>query len=164
MKIRLITSLLFAGSLAFACGPRSRAEPRAFATASPVKLSARTSREAPPTETGLPVTSWLHVEVAQRDVKFALNVTNVGVKRVELSFPSGKSYDFVVVDSAGAQVWQWSSNRMFTQGVQTRQLVKGDTITVGEHWVPTHPGRYTAIATLNSSNFPIEQRAQFVIP
>jgi hypothetical protein len=33
-----------------------------------------------------------------------------------------------------------------------------------ESWTKPIPGRYTAIATLNSTNFPTEQRADFVVP
>ena len=54
---------------------------------------------------------------------------------------------------------------MFTQGVQNKQLGTGDTMQVDEAWkTPAQSGRYTAIATLNSSNFPVEQRVDFVIP
>jgi hypothetical protein len=98
-------------------------------------------------------------------VRFALNVHNVGNKYVELSFPTGKSYDFVVVDSSGREVWHWSDGRMFTQGVQNKQLGTGDAMQVAEAWKkPAQAGRYTAIATLNASNYPVEQRVDFVVP
>jgi hypothetical protein len=36
---------------------------------------------------------------------------------------------------------------------------------VAEAWKrPSRPGHYTAIATLNSSNYPVEQRADFTLP
>ena len=83
---------------------------------------------------------------------------------MELSFPSGKSYDIVVVDSAGREVWHWSNGRIFTQGVQNKQLGTGDSINVNETWTKTQPGSYTAIALLNSSNFPVEQRVDSSVP
>jgi len=106
----------------------------------------------------------LQVEVQSKEVRFALNVANVGTKYAELNFPTGKSYDFIVVDSAGNTVWHWSEGRMFTQGLQNKQLGTGDAMLVAEAWRPAQAGRYTAIATLNSSNFPVEQRADFVVP
>lgn len=171
MNTRLTISLLFAGALAFACGPRSRSEPGAVASLQPLQLtskvalsSAATSRRSGSKSEGR-IDSQLHVDVGANEVRFALNVTNVGKKHVELSFPNGKSYDFVVVDSLGREVWQWSTGRMFTQGVQNKQLGTGDMMHVAEAWKRSAPhGRYTAIATLNSSNYPVEQRADFTLP
>ena len=108
------------------------------------------------------------VAVAAHEVRLALVVTNVGNKHAELDFPSGQSYDFVVVDSAGHEVWRWGQGRMFTQSVQNHQLGTHDTMRVSEAWSPAKmsakPGRYTAIATLNSTNYPVEERAEFVLP
>ena len=166
MNSRLIISLFFAGALAFACGPRSRSEPKPLSSALPGTLTSKNA-ERPKRRDARPeprIASKLQVEVAQEEVRFALNVTNVGNKHVELSFPNGKSYDFVVVDSIGREVWHWSTGRMFTQGVQNKQLGTGDTMTVDESWKPSQPGHYTAIATLNSSNYPVEQRVDFIIP
>jgi hypothetical protein len=101
-------------------------------------------------------------------VKFALLVTNIGNKHAELDFPSGKSYDFAVVDSTGREVWRWAQGRMFTQSVRNQQLGVRDTMRVSETWTPSKvsakAGRYTAIATLNSSNYPVEERVEFVLP
>ena len=169
MNTRLIISLLCAGALAFACGPRSRSEPKSLAAALPIQLTTKSAER--PKRTGNSRSS-SHASTRsfrsrspKQEIRFALNVTNVGAKHVELSFPSGKSYDFVVVDSVGREVWHWSNGRMFTQGVQNKQLGTGDTMQVDEAWkTPAQSGRYTAIATLNSSNFPVEQRVDFVIP
>lgn len=169
MDNRLIISLLCVGAVAlFACGPRSRSEPKPLASALPVSLTSKNAERPKRRDSARPehkIDSKLQVEVARQEVRFALNVTNVGNKHVELSFPSGKSYDFVVVDSIGREVWHWSNGRMFTQGVQNKQLGTGDTMQVDEAWQPkVQSGHYTAIATLNSSNYPVEQRVEFVIP
>jgi len=109
--------------------------------------------------------SKLDINVTPGEVHLALRVTNVGGKRAELNFPNGKSYDFAVTDSTGLEVWRWAKGRMFTQGVQNKQLPAGDALRVSETWSDApKPGRYTAIATLNSSNYPVEQRAEFVVP
>jgi hypothetical protein len=176
MNTRLIISLLCAGALAFACGPRSRSEaPAAIATARPhraadthaVANAARSRRVSAGKSNAKPeakLDSRFNVVIAQRDVRLALDVTNVGAKHAELTFPSGQSYEFVVVDSVGKEVWRWSQKRLFTQGVQNKQLGAGDAMQIAETWKPAvRPGRYTAIATLRSSNFPVEQRVDFVM-
>lgn len=173
MNTRLIISLLCAGVLAFACGPRSHSESGSVAAvppapAQPLELTNKVEDHSKRKSGAKPeakIDSRLNVDVAANEVRFAFNVTNVGKKHVELSFPSGKSYDFIVVDSVGREVWHWSSGRMFTQGIQNKQLGTGDVMHVAEAWKrPLRPGHYTAIATLNSSNYPVEQRADFTLP
>ena len=176
MNTRLIVPLLVAGAFAFACGPRSRSETAAaIATAQPVPATSVASSASPSAPhvrrrdsaaakaRAAKLDSHLKVDVAANEVRFALDVTNVGGKHAEVDFPSGQSYDFVVVDSAGHEVWQWSNGRMFTQTVQNKQLAGGESMQVAENW-KAKAGRYTAIATLRSSNYPVEQRADFVVP
>ena len=170
MNTRYIISLLVAGALAFACGPRSRSESGAIALAKTASANTVTTKAPVPSKRGTPalkeakLDSRLKVDIVNNEVRFAFDVTNVGNKGMELSFASGKSYDIVVVDAAGREVWQWSNGRMFTQGVQNKQLGTGDSINVNESWTKTQPGSYTAIAMLNSTNFPVEQRVDFVVP
>jgi len=193
MNIRIAIALTCSGALAFACSPRSRStpqnsQPAALASAMLLKSSAtgeiverperserseRTRLRSPSTPTKTPSTptksapkldSRFVVTVQPSAIQFALGVKNVGKKHVELTFRSGQSYDFVVVDSVGREVWRWSAGRMFTQGVQNKQLGSGDSMSAREAWTAPPPGRYTAIATLNSTNFPTEERADFVVP
>ena len=167
MDNRLIITLLGAGVIAFACGPRSRSESGAVASLQALQPANKTDDRSKRRVVVLPerkIDSRLNIDVATNEVRFALNVMNVGRKHVELSFPSGKSYDFVVVDSLGREVWHWSTGRMFTQGMQNKQLGTGDVMLVSEVWKRPRPGHYTAIATLNSSNYPIERHADFTLP
>jgi len=169
MNIRLTISLLCAGVLAFACGPRSRSESAAVAAVQPLqitnKIDVPSKRHAPSPKVEGKIDSKFAVDIAGNEVRFALNVKNVGKKHVELRFPNGKSYDFVVLDSLGREVWHWSNGRMFTQGMQNKQLGTGDVMHVSEAWQrPLQPGKYTAIATLNSSNYPVEERTDFTLP
>jgi hypothetical protein len=187
MNIRFAIALAFAGALAFACSPRSRStsqnsQPVApLASALLLKSSAtgeiverperpersertRLRSSSTSTKNAPKLDSHLVVTVKPSAIQFALGVKNVGKKHVELTFRSGKSYDFVVVDSVGREVWRWSAGRMFTQGVQNKQLSSGDSMNAREAWTAPAPGRYTAIATLNSTNFPTEERADFVVP
>jgi hypothetical protein len=191
MNTRLILSLFCAGALAFACGPRSHtsSSPVALASAVPsgptYEMSSLVSSPAatPVARTRGAAThhrrddvpkpqvkleSKLDVAVAAREVHFALQITNIGNKHAELNFPSGQSYDFIVVDSTGHEVWRWAQGRMFTQSVQNHQLGAHDAMRVSETWSPAKmkakTGRYTAIATLNSTNYPVEERVEFVLP
>jgi hypothetical protein len=170
MHTRLIISLLVAGALAFACGPRSHSEPESLASALPMRsLSVATPTEhvrrhdAGPAKAAK-IDSKLNVAVAKRGVHLALDVRNTGNKYAEIIFPTGQSYEFVVVDSVGREVWRWSDRRMFTQGVQNRQLGTGESMQMSETWSQSaKPGHYTVIATLKSSNYPVEQRADIVL-
>ena len=169
MNTRLAISLLIAGALAFACGPRSHSEtPAALASAIPVNTSAppvpeKITRRAAASHAAPKVDPHFNVRVAQRNVQFALDVRNNGAKHVELDFVSGQAYDFVVLDSAGRQVWRWSEGHLFTQGIQNKQLSTGESMQARETWRRAAPGRYTAIATLRSANYPVEERADFVV-
>ena len=174
MNSRIIASIAVAGTLAYACGPRSRPSDPAVAsivgradthhsTATPTQPARRAERRNP-AEVRVKIDARLDVQVAPEAVRLAFNLTNVGPKHVELSFHNGQSYDFVVVDSTGREVWRWGDGRLFTQTVRNKQLSKGETMSVAAT-VPQQiaPGRYTAIATLNSSNYPVEQRTGFVV-
>lgn len=161
---RVAIALLCAGALAFACGPRTHSEAASTAsltTAAPVVQQGTTHSHSD----GAGLASQLDVKLDRHDVQFALHVTNQGRKHVEVAFPNGQTHEFVVVDSLGREVWRWSESRLFTQALQNKLLGGGETMSVGERWPhPKSRGKYTVIATLNSSNFPIQQRADFVVP
>jgi hypothetical protein len=169
MNTRLAISLLIAGALAFACGPRSHSEaPAALASALPINPDTppapeKTTRRTAGSRSVAKVEPRFDVQVRDRTVRFALDVTNAGTKHVELDFASGQAYDFTVVDSLGREVWRWSKGRLFTQGIQNKQLSHGETMQAREIWKRAAPGRYTAVATLRSANFPVEERADFVV-
>lgn len=168
MNRRLIISLLCAGALAFACGPRWRTQPpAALASAlpvpSPTTLPARIPAHHEP-RTDTKVDSHLLVSVVKHTARFALQVKNVGRKHVELKFPNGQAYDFAVLDDSGREVWRWSAGRMFTQGVQNRLLGSGEAMNAGAAWSAAKSGHYTVVAKLNSTNFPTEERSEFVLP
>jgi intracellular proteinase inhibitor BsuPI len=170
MNRRLIFSLLCAGALAFACGPRNRTQTPALASAlsvTPVGAATHTTPRAHD-KRGRDETkfdSHLMVKVAKRTARFALNVKNVGRKHVEIRFPNGQVSDFAVLDSAGREVWRWSTGRMFTQGVQNKFLGTGESVEADAAWnAGAKPGHYTVVATLNSANYPAEQRSEFDVP
>jgi hypothetical protein len=153
MQRRIILSLLTAGAVAMLLGLRS--------LSSEASASRITSL---PSDADTTIVGDLTVSVGD-DVGFQLTVTNNSSRRIELRFPSGRTHDFVVLDSIGREVWRWSTGKMFTQVVQNRSIDKGQSITFSTNWKnPDAIGTYTAVAKLWSRNFPIEQRTQIVIP
>ena len=158
MSSRYLIALLGVAALAFACGPRPPQPEGAVAKAGVTKRH----RARP----GEPVVApSVDVRVG-REVEFALQVVNTGAKRVEVTFPTGRTHDFVVLDSSGTEVWRWSRSRMFTQALQSRTIGAGDSIGFAERWErpATAHGRYTAVAVLASENYPVERRVDFVLP
>jgi hypothetical protein len=167
MNVRnLLIPLLCIGAVAFACGPRSHSE------ASLVSMSiAEAVRPTPGPQQPRPkrkdqsvtkITPSFAVQVDRNTLRFSLDVTNVGKKNVELSFPDGQTHDFVVLDSIGREVYRWGADRMFTQSVQNRTIDSGETLHISEHATPALPlGSYVAVATLRSSNFPMHERVAF---
>lgn len=136
-------------ALVYACGPHSR------------QTDASTKRS---TTGGPDIASSLNVEVSDQ-VAFAFHVTNNASRRIELMFPSGRTYDIVVLDSIGREVWRWSQGRMFTQALQTRTLETSETLTYEAAWTPgTQQGTFTAVASLLSQNHPVEKRIEFAVP
>jgi hypothetical protein len=96
-----------------------------------------------------------------RDVLFVLELTNAAERRLEVNFPNGKTHEFVVVDSAGQEVWRSTDGRIFTQTIRNKLLGRGQSMRISHRWRAPTPGHYTVVASLNSSNFPLQQRHAF---
>jgi len=160
---RVAIAILCAGALAFACGPRTHSEAASttsLATAAPI-FQQGTTHPHDSSRLGAAI----EVNTERDGVRFALHITNAMKKHVELTFPNGQTHEFVVVDSVGREIWRWSESRLFTQAVQNKLLSSGETMQYAEQWShPTQHGRYTVIATLNSTNFPVQERASFILP
>jgi hypothetical protein len=65
-------------------------------------------------------------------VRLKLVVRNDTQEPIELVFPSGKTYDFWIMDSTGNEVWRWSADRVFTQAVVKRLLKPSEGYVVEE--------------------------------
>jgi hypothetical protein len=172
MNTRLLIPLLLAGAIALACGSRSRADAsaRSVTTNQVSTLAAAVlPTSAPVRRTGRPgdtvsvrINPAFAITTEQKSLRFNLVIRNEGRKHVELAFPNGQEYDFAVVDGRGREVYRWGNGRMFTQSRQNRVLDGGDTMRIEERASPAlAPGSYVAVATLHSSNFPVEQRVPF---
>lgn len=148
MLSRITVPLLAAAGLVFACGPRT---PSPLASARP-KAGADQG-----------VISHVMVDTANGTVRFAIEVANESPKRVELTFPDGRTHDFAVLDSTGREVWRWSEGRLFTQGMQNRLLDARDRTVYDERWRAPGSGRYTLVAQLHSENYPVRQQVEFAL-
>ena len=157
MNSRIVIALLCAGAIAFACVPRPNES-----VASPAQPPA--ARESSPSAFAPDIASSLALSVTD-EVELELYVTNSSTKKLELTFPSGQTHDFYVLDSAGREVWRWSSGKLFTQSVQKKLLDAGATVSYSEEWdAPVAAGAtYTAVAVLNSSSHPVEKRVEFTV-
>jgi hypothetical protein len=160
MKGRITFGLLCAAVLAFACGPRASTGDSAGAIRT--SHTSHTSRARSSAPNGPALVSALDI-VVKNGVAMDFRVMNAGTKRLEVNFPSGQTHEVVVVDSLGREVFRWSKGRMFTQSLQNKVLHASDTLDYDAVWRNAPAGKYTAIATLASENFPMEQRAEFVV-
>ncbi len=152
MNSRLVISLLCAGAIGIACSARGHSQD------APVPSTAQSVDGHPKMK------SFLDVQHRRDGMRFALHVVNTSTHRVEIDFPSGQVCDFVVLDSLGRQVWQWARSQMFTQSTQIKYVGGGDEFEVAQSWKhPLAPGRYTAVGTLTSTNYPVSERVPFTV-
>jgi hypothetical protein len=172
MNLRLAGSLVFVGTLAYACSPQPAskvATERATTSKRTVTLASMAGATIPTKNAvektlksgSTTLTTKFDVVPDGDDIRFSLQVVNKTPKSVEVNFASGQAYDFVVVDSVGREVWRWSADRIFTTSVRNKLLGKGEAISASEKWSSAKAGKYTAIAQLTSSNFPIEEKVAF---
>ncbi|MGD9518318.1 MAG: BsuPI-related putative proteinase inhibitor [Armatimonadota bacterium] len=59
-----------------------------------------------------------------------LTVRNDDQAPVDLTFPTGKTYDFTLTDAAGTEVWRWSADKAFTQALVKRTLKPAESYNV----------------------------------
>lgn len=155
----ILIPLLCLGAVALAWAPRSGPASSLMAnTVAPTTKSVKKQAKSIPPR----VTGELAVKEEAGGVRFELDVSNTGQKSAELAFASGQTHDFAILDGSGAEVYRWSDGRMFTQSMQNRLLDAGSTMRLAERAATSLPaGEYTAVATLRSSNYPVERRLGF---
>jgi hypothetical protein len=159
-RARRIAGMAAAAVTLAACG--SQDHPFTLATAA-AATSAMASTHHRPFATTLE--SSMDVSVNGEDVHFVLHVTNHTARKLEVTFPNGQTHDIAVMDAAGSEVWRWSSGQMFTQALRNLPLDPQASLRYSMHWHrPRAHGPLTAIATLTSTNYPLESRAAFALP
>ena len=97
-------------------------------------------------------------------VTLVLQVLNTAPAALEMSFPTGQSYDFVVRQGP-REVWRWSEGRSFTQAVRMETVGPGETLRFQEEWVPGEVrGEFTVVGVLASSDHRVEQSTRITLP
>lgn len=158
MSSRFFIVLLCAGAIALACGPLARSN-----DANSGDAEAAQSVPVDPSDDS-PLATSVNVSVGEQ-ITLGLHVTNRTDRRLEVTFPSGQTHDFVVLDSIGREVWRWSQERMFTQAMQNRMIGTRETLSYEERWDPAgRTGTFTAVGVLTSTTHPIEERVAFTLP
>ncbi|HEX8441248.1 BsuPI-related putative proteinase inhibitor, partial [Archangium sp.] len=83
-----------------------------------------------------------------------LEVRNVGLVPVTVSFANGQKYEFTAQDASGATVWTWSFGKTFDPASSSRTLAAGETVRYQETWTynanvggPAADGSYTVRGT-----------------
>lgn len=112
-----------------------------------------------------PLVSSLSVEAGADSVTLQLQVTNTAASPVQVTYPSGQTYDFFV-RRGGQLLWQWSETMRFMQSVRTETFGAGETRTWSETWrvPPGTRGELTAEAVLVSSTHPVRRTTAFRLP
>jgi hypothetical protein len=118
--------------------------------------------QAPTTVTVAAVTAEnprMHLEAAvtAEGVRMALTVANASDRLLPFRFNSGQSFDFVVSDASGREIWRWSLGRHFTAVIRSEALRADETWRFEEVWdrkdrdgKTADPGEYTLAARLAS--------------
>ncbi len=173
MSSRFVIPALCVVAAAYACGPQAHNE-----ASSPVKtaavLASNTTSDVAIEQQGetrrarlkdSALEAQLYVRTGESPMRLALHVMNTSKKRVELTFPTGQTHDFVILDTAGREVWRWGSGRMFTQALRNKLLGAGASLELEEEMgrVSLAPGRYVVRATLTSQNYPLVQQTEFTV-
>ncbi len=171
MKTRAVITLLCAGAAGLVWSPRAHSE----ASYPALQTRGRTPQDSVVKQQGRPargrrsmdgkLVPSLNVLRVGEEVRFSFHVANAGSRRLEVKFPNGQTHDIVVLDSAGNELWRWADGRMFTEARQYRSIDGGDSLRLEDGWdQPSARGKLVAVATLKSTNYPIEHRVEFTLP
>ncbi|WP_132060753.1 BsuPI-related putative proteinase inhibitor [Halorussus amylolyticus] len=95
-------------------------------------------------------------------VEFEFEVENDGDAPEEITFRSGLSADFAVLED-GTEVWRASDGQMFTQALRTETIDSGAVERFSEVWDDPDSGDYTVVATLNATGDDAEARTDFSV-
>jgi hypothetical protein len=171
MSSRFLIPVLCVGAVVYACGPRARSDAgvkknsASLAQAVSNRPAATRAASRSKADTKPSFSANLVVNADSTEVQLALHVVNTSSKRVEVNFPTGQTYDFVIVDSIGREVWHWGSGRMFTQTLRNKLLDGGESMNMKETWksAALAPGRYVARGTLTSENYPMSSETEFTV-
>jgi hypothetical protein len=96
------------------------------------------------------------------EVTFTYRVRNEGNEDVTVTFRTSQRAEFEVYEGDDP-VWRWSDGRLFSQALGEETLAPGESLTAEGAWADPPSGRYTALATLASTDADAEARAAFEV-
>ena len=103
-----------------------------------------------------------NVDVRGDSVGFSLLVSHGESEPVVLDFATGQRFDFQVFGPGGAPVWQWSSDRAFTQAMVADTLSPLEQTEWQAWWWPeARSGAYTAVARLLTIEHEVRLETEF---
>ena len=143
----LVTGLAVA---AVACG----GEPERAGSGAVADLADLTVRVAPARTT----------YAAGEPITLTLGVRNPTDLAVTLRFATGQRYDFVIESAAGADVWRWSADRVFTQAMGEQTVPPGWELDYNETFTGRlAPGTYRVRGIVPSVGDTLEARGELVV-
>lgn len=113
----------------------------------------------------MPLVPTLQAEQFPDSIQLYLRVTNSSTEPVEITFPTGQSFDFVVMQE-GEEAWRWSADKMFTQAFRTETLGAGETEVYRATWTPppNAEGAFTVRGVLAARDHRVEQVMEIMLP
>lgn len=104
-------------------------------------------------------------------VEVTLTVKNTGTGALALTFQSGQSFDIVVRQPRGAEVWRWSHDKAFQQVILSRALQAGESLTYRGSWDQrdlqgrrVEPGTYEVVAMFMGHSEGMDRRSLAMPP
>ncbi len=104
----------------------------------------------------------LEVREVADGLRFVLVVENPSDRLMPFHFTSSQSFDFVVSDRPGNEVWRWSSRKFFSEVIRSEAIRPRSNWTFEGEWnhrdnalEPVPPGTYTVVGIL-AGNDPVE--------
>ena len=87
----------------------------------------------------------LNVGLEGRLLIVDMTVENVASEPITLVFRTSQIWDVEVKDSGGHVLWRWSSDKVFLQAIQYRELAPGEEMTFQTEWEAPGPGHYVVV-------------------
>ncbi|MTH53273.1 hypothetical protein GKZ89_07585 [Bacillus mangrovi] len=93
---------------------------------------------------------------AERDqAVLKLLVRNDAPAAETVTFPTGQTFELIILDEDGNEVYKYSKGKMFTQAIRKMEFERGEEKVFQERWKyteDTKPGEYRVLAELTGSS------------
>ncbi|WP_134701785.1 BsuPI-related putative proteinase inhibitor [Ammoniphilus sp. YIM 78166] len=96
-------------------------------------------------------------------IHVTFGVKNQTEKDVELTFPSGQRYDYVVKNEEGTVVKHYSIDKLFIQAIQTITIKPGDELKYEEVFEDLEPGTYSFEFWITAQDTDLRDQATFIV-